>query len=118
MKITEQRDPDRALAFGCPTLIGTLTSTGTTVNNATTAVPFYPAAGQTEPSLAGRAVLIQATAAGYVIPVTTSAGTASSTTAIYLSPNDPKTYRMSMEHGYLAWISVTGTASLVVFELN
>lgn len=113
MKITQENWPDRALMFGDPTFLGTLTSTGTSVNSST-----VTAIGD----LSTKAVLIWADAQGFVITTSSDSGTAakSGTTgvAVVINANDPKTFRVKQGNHRLAFISNSGTANLYIFELS
>lgn len=119
---------------------GVITSTGAAVNNVTTATPFATGALQADTvsrallgSLAGRVLLVHAVAAGFLMPsntpkigtpdVMTVAGTATVPPAAATFPGVPliagevKSLIMLSTHGWLQWISSSGTASLVVWEL-
>jgi len=132
------------LLNGSPQVTGILTSTGSAVNNVTTATPFltglqpdgsYNASvknGVTA-SLAGRVLLIHAVAAGYLLPsssplvgsptATTVATTgtippaANTFPGVPISAGDVRELIMQPNEGWLQWISSSGTASLVVWEL-
>lgn len=128
------------LLNGSPQPLGVLTSTGTAVNNATTAVPFAPGApfppiggGILQGTLAGKVLLVNAVAAGSLLPSTvagigppTVMTVALNTTippafntfpGVPLSATDVRIITMQPNEGWLQWISTTGTASLVVWEL-
>lgn len=118
---------------------GILTSTGTAVNNITTATPF--AAGGPTPSgpfalpgsMAGRAFYVQATAAGFLMPSdsplvgnalywtvatnVTIPPTAGTFPGIQMQANDVRELIMGQTTGWLQWISTTGTASLICTEI-
>jgi hypothetical protein len=119
---------------------GILTSTGAAVNNVTTATPFATgtpnADGVTRTllgSMAGRVYLVHAVAAGFLMPSSsalvndmrapTVAGTgtipplAGSFPGVPLQAGDVRELIMLQTTGWLQWISATGTASLVVWEL-
>lgn len=125
------------MANGSPQPRGILTSSGTAVNNLTTAVPFNApaatgaAAGTV--TLAGKMLLVHATAAGFVLPATSSdiniptATTVATTSTIPpvaatfpgvpIAAGEVKSLTMLPGEGYLQFISASGTASLVVLEL-
>lgn len=137
-------DVERTLN-GSPQPLGILTSTGTAVNNVTTATPFAqtPRGPQATAAvdvpanladtLAGRTLLVSATAAGFLLPstsasigvptVTTVATTATIPPAANTFPGVPiaagevKLLIMRATEGWLQFISSSGTASLVVWEL-
>lgn len=119
---------------------GIITSTGTAVNNLTTATPFgvTPLAndGLTRPllgSMAGRVYLVHAVAAGFLMPSEsplvgdprywTVAGTgtvppaANTFPGVLLAAGDVRELTMLSTQGWLQWISSSGTASLVCWEL-
>jgi hypothetical protein len=119
---------------------GILTSTGTAVNNLTTAVKFAetPLAndGVTRPllgSMAGRVYLVHAIAAGFLMPSEsplindarywTVASTATVPPAantfpgVPMAAGDVRELTMLSTQGWLQWISSSGTASLVCWEL-
>lgn len=120
---------------------GFLTSTGTAVNNFTTAVPFATGsadAGVTfriqQCSLAGRVLTVSATAAGFFLPSNTpvlnnpNVGWTVATTAtvpptlgtwagIPIAANEVKSLIMLPTEGWLQFISSSGTATLWVWEM-
>jgi len=118
---------------------GILTSTGTAVNNISTATPFakgnlngdgtYSLQG----SMAGRVYLLQAIAAGFLMAsdspkvgevtywtVATQATVppaANTFPGVPLNAGDVRIIIMGQTTGWLQWISSSGTASLVCTEL-
>lgn len=116
--------------------LGVLVSTGAAVNNATTATPFNhspPAAGSLNGTLAGRTLVLQASAAGVfltsrsasisvpsvqtvalqsVIPVAVNTAPGF---AIGASP-DARVITMMPGSGWLQWLPLTGSANLFVWE--
>lgn len=118
---------------------GILTSTGTAVNNITTATPFavgnVDASGnrQLQGSMAGRVYLVQAIAAGFLMAsdsplvgvpqywtVATQATVppaAGTFPGAPLNAGDVRLLIMGPTTGWLQWISSSGTASLVCTEL-
>lgn len=98
---------------GDPTLLGTLTSTGSAVTEASTAVPF------TIPK--GKVLLLQVDAAGYFITSgapDSAATTVTATNGIYLAANERYVLGLRDERASLSWISATGTAKCRVFQLK
>jgi hypothetical protein len=89
-------------------LLGTLTSSGASVNNSTTAVPFtIPVAAK---------VTLQCDAAAYIIGVTTAAGTVSSSTGERLdTANAFYDVDMNRSRPFLAMIQASGSANCKVF---
>lgn len=130
---------------GSPQFLGILTSSGTTVavNNATTATKFYFQPSNTlNPSnpnvpanyagtLAGRVLLLQPTAAGLVLPSTSPAlgsvqtvalqsvvpPVANTAPGVLLQASERVIVTMQPTEGWLQWLSNTGSASLLVWEL-
>jgi hypothetical protein len=118
---------------------GVLTSTGTAVNNVTTATPF--ATGQLDNnsqraligSMAGRVYLVNAVAAGSLMASdspnvgvnsywtvalnTTIPPVANTFPGVPLVAGDVRILIMAPTTGWLQWISTSGTASLVCTEL-
>lgn len=107
---------------GCPRLLGTITSTGASVTNSNTAVPFSAAV----PALGNRVILIQPDASCYILPVLTATGAVTSSTGILLQANervsicmdDIDTHQNAGElNQWLAVISVTGTVNVKVWDM-
>lgn len=124
---------------GCPVFLGALASTGTAVNNSTTATPFNntplgtiasPAVGPVNftNTLAGKTIMLQATAQGVILPWTDS----NITIAGQTTPVTPGTYPgilvgalervimiMLPNMGWLQWLpDGAATANCFVWELN
>lgn len=118
---------------------GILTSTGTAVNNLTTATPFavtpVGSDGLTRPltgSMAGRVYLVHAIAAGFLMPsesplvgdprywtvatTTTVPPAANTFPGVPMNAGDVRELVMLPTQGWLQWISSSGTASLVCWE--
>lgn len=118
---------------------GILTSTGTAVNNLTTATPFAQGNLNSDGtrtllgSMAGRTYLVNAVASGSLMasdsPLigstaywtvalnTTVPPLANTFPGVPLQAGDVRILIMSPNTGWLQWISASGTASLVVTEL-
>jgi hypothetical protein len=118
---------------------GILTSTGTAVNNVTTATPFATGALDANNnrglagSMAGRVYLVTAVAAGSLMASdspkvgtpdywtvalnTTVPPLAATFPGIPLNAGDVRLLIMGQTTGWLQWISSAGTASLVCTEL-
>lgn len=98
--------------------LGTITSTGTSVTNATTATPFYAAgfgvnSPTTPPALR---LAVQCDAAAYLKVVSTSSGTVTAANGIKAVAD--QIYDLDLVGGpklWLAAISVSGTANCKVF---
>lgn len=134
-----ERDVVQTIA-GQPVFLGVITSTAAAaVNNSTTAVPFNvrsgaPGAGF-QGSLAGKVLLLQSTAAGLILPnpnnppLTTPAVIVQQATTPVFSPpplqipgillgiNERVEITMGQTTPYLDFVAVTGTASLLVYEM-
>lgn len=100
---------------GSPEYLGTITATTTAQTNGTTAVPFKYVAGDT---LAGEYILIQADAACYVLPGTTSAFAVTASNGVELSAKERIDFVMVTSEGYLSVKAVTGTVNLRVWRLR
>lgn len=132
-----ERDIIQALA-GMPVFLGVITSTSAAaVNNSTTAVPFNvrsaaPDAGFAG-SLAGKVLLLQPTAAGLILPNLSPAATTATAVivqqatlpqpptaipGILIGVNERVEITMGQSTAYLDFVAVTGTASLLVWELT
>jgi len=97
------------LLNGTPVYLGVIAAT-TTKNNHDTAVPF----NDTGTGLGGKTLLIQASAACNVRPVTTNAGTVTTANGVLLATNEKMIISMGESYG---WLAVVGTANLSVWEL-
>ncbi len=134
-----ERDLQQSIA-GQPVFLGVLTSTAAApVNNATTAVPFNvksPLPGKNwQGSLAGRVLLLQPTAAGLILPNPSTAVAPALPMPVIVqqatAPNPPVAIpgvliaqgervevTMAQDCAYLDFVAVTGTASLLVWEMR
>jgi hypothetical protein len=120
---------------GSPQYLGALVSTGTAVNNATTATPFNATAlnppGFTN-TLAGKVLLLQTSAAGLikrsnsatmVAPTVVVAQqsvmppAANTEPGVSLASGERVVVTMLPTDGWLQWLPVTGSANLLVWEL-
>lgn len=130
------RDVELALN-GDPTFLGVIVSSGAAVDNSTTAIPFNQTAsgaGLLTGTLAGKALLIQPTVAGFVlasavpmlgnpaglITVTTFASTgpfATTAPGLKIQTEERTPFFMSSAKGWLQFIPNTGSANLFVWEL-
>jgi hypothetical protein len=134
-----ERDLQQAIA-GQPVFLGVITSTAAAaVNNGTTSVPFNtksPLPGKNfDGSLAGKVLLLQPTAAGLILPNPSTVTVPAAVTPIIAQqatvPNPPTVIpgvllaqgerveiTMSQTTAYLDFVAVTGTASLLVWEMQ
>ena len=116
------------LLNGVPNPLGALVSTGTTVNNATTATPFAYQQTATQSlagTLAGRVLLLYPSAAGFILSAPSAAITMATTQILppwtTLFPGLPLAATTSViitmppNQGWLQWASTTG--NLFVYEL-
>lgn len=125
---------------GAPIYLGALVSTGTAVNNNTTAVPFFnvalgPVLSPPVPgyapnytnTLAGKMLLMQTTAAGVMLPSSTATVTLANQNqpvtvgtvpGILLGANERVIILMQSAMGWLQWLPSTGSANLLVWELS
>lgn len=97
------------LLNGTPVYLGVIAST-TTKNNHDTAVPF----SNTGNGLGGKTLLIQASAACNIRPVTTNAGTVTTANGIALAAGEKMLICMGETYG---WLASVGAANLSVWEL-
>lgn len=136
---------------GSPVYLGSLVSTGAAVNNATTATPFNGtplgavaapvpglsvAPGNFTNTLAGKTLLLQATAAGLILP-STSASMAivpnssaiialqsvvppalGTVPGVSLSAGERVTLILLPTEAWLQWLPVSGSANCHVWELR
>ena len=98
---------------GSPAFLGVIVAT-TTKNNHDTAAPFY----NTDPTLAGKILLIQPDAAGYILPGTANTSTVTTSNGVYLGPYERVILTMKSTQGYLAAVSASGTMNVKVWELT
>ena len=99
---------------GWPSYLGTITSTGTSVNNHSTSSAF----NNTGDALKGRMLQCQADAACYMLPGTTNAAAVTSANGVLIPANGTYVVTMGENDGWLAVISVSGTANVKVWELT
>lgn len=118
---------------GSPTFLGVIVSTGAAVNNTNTANPFNAVATTANSlagTLAGKVLLVQASAAGFLlgavsgsVPLplvaTQTAVPPLGNTApgVQLAANTAQIVVMQSAQAALQWISSSGTANLFVWEL-
>lgn len=129
---------------GDPLFLGALVSTGAAVNNATTATPFFftPKQALANPStgpinldgtLAGMTLLLQTTAAGLIKTSTSASMTgpnliiaqqtvlppvAGTAPGVALASGERVLLIMMPTRGWLQWLPLSGSASLLVWELR
>lgn len=119
---------------GRMTFLGVIVSTGTAVNNATTATAFNAADSATAISLKGKALLVQATAAGHIlasssadisVPTTTTVATfatvppaAATAPGVKVQAEERVPFFMAPTDGWLQFIPTSGSANLFIWELT
>jgi hypothetical protein len=114
---------------GVPKFLGVLVSAGAAVNNATTAAPFLatPSPGTMKGTLAGRTLLIQSSAAGFVLTGESPALTVANQTlptpvgrepGVLIPSQAPQIIVMRPDTGWLQWLPSAGAANLFVWELT
>lgn len=96
---------------GTPTFLGTITAT-TTKNNHDTSSPF----NNTSDALKGWVLMVQCDAAGYLLPGTTNAAAVTTTNGIKVAADEKYIFIMSVQHGWLAALAVTGTLNCKVWR--
>lgn len=108
---------------GYPVFLGTIDFTGTSKTNAQATTPF----SATFPGLAGKALLLQTDQDVYVLPVTTSTGTVTSSNGVKLSAGERVTITMPDRDqrdisgdapDFLAALQVSAGGNLKVWELK
>ena len=119
------------LLNGVPVYLGAIVSTGTAQSNSSTALPFNNV--QTSPqslagTLAGKVLLVQASATGFILPsVTLVPAVATQTTippavgttpGVQLAANTAQIVIMRPDMPFLQFIPSTGSANLLVWELS
>ncbi len=118
MSVRKRGDRLDAATNGRPTFLGKIIAT-TTKNNHDTAVPFNDAAtGATSPTLAGKLLLIQTDAAGYIYPGTTNTATVTTANGVLLAAGERVVMNMGELDGWLAALAVSGTMNVRVWELS
>lgn len=105
---------DRAGAsLGVPIYLGTIVAT-TTKNNKDTATPF----NHTGDALTGKVLLIQADAACYMLTGTVDTVAVTAANGVKLAIVDERVIiTMPDRHGWIAFLSVSGTTNIKVWEL-
>lgn len=121
------------LLNGCPVFLGQIVSSaGAAVNNLTTAAPFnatplQPTASSTggvnmTGSLAGKVLLVQSTAAGFLLPSTSGAVTVTNQSGalpgVSIQSGVTQILVMRQDMGWLQWLPVAGVGNLLVWELT
>jgi len=106
-------DSIAAATVGSPSLLGTIVAT-TTKNNYDTATPF----NNSGDGLKGKVLLIQPDAACYILPVTSSTGTVTTSNGVKLAADEKVTIHMGQRFPGLACLSVSGTTNCKVWELT
>lgn len=126
-----ERDIVQQIA-GQPNFLGVLTSTGAVaVNNSTTAFPFNATAlnpPMFRGTLAGKTLLVQPTAAGLILPgesavvnlvqQATAPNPPLAIPGVLLGINERVELTLGPSTPFLQFVAVTGTASLLVWEMT
>jgi hypothetical protein len=97
---------------GTPVRLGTIVAT-TTKNNYDTATPF----NNSGDGLAGKVLLIQADAAGYILPGTASTSTVTTSNGVKVSADERVIITMQSNYLSLAALAVSGTMNVKIWEL-
>ena len=115
---------------GVPTELGVLVSAGAAVTNATTATPFNQAVTGSAfaGTLAGKTLLIQTSAAGFVAVGTDPAPTVATQAVVPAAPGtvhgvaltsgEKAIIIMRPDVGWIQWIPSAGAGNLFVWELT
>lgn len=119
------------LLNGVPVYLGAIVSTGAATSNASTALPFNNT--QTSPqsfagTLAGKVLLVQASASGFILPCATLIPAVATQTTlppavgtvpgVQISANTAAVIVMRPDAPFLQFIPATGSANLLVWELT
>jgi hypothetical protein len=99
---------------GSPQFLGVIQSTGASVTNHGTGVPF----NNTGVALKAKVLLLQPDAAGYVLGVTTNNAAVTTANGVKLAADERVIVTLLPTEGWLAWISSTGTTNLRVWEIQ
>jgi hypothetical protein len=120
------------LINGKASYLGVLVSTGSAVNNNTTATRFNYEPSATMTTLAGKTLLLQPTAAGHVMAsasasmvapntvvatFSTVPPTAGTAPGVKLQAEERVNFVMASDEGWLQFIPTSGSANLFVWEL-
>ncbi len=97
---------------GLHSYLGVIIAT-TTKNNHDTAVPF----NNTGDALKGKTLIIQSDAAFYLYWGALNTATATSTNGMLIGAGERAQLTMTRDAGWLAAVSVTGTANVKVWEM-
>lgn len=131
-----ERDTMQALN-GAPIFLGVLVSTGTAVNNLTTATPFNqvglgPTASVASPAnfsntLAGKMLLLQPTANGQILPSASNIVTiaqqsvvpvlSGTQAGVLIGSGERVELLMTSTMGWLQWLPQSGSGNCFVWEL-
>lgn len=116
---------------GSPKYLGKLVSTGSAVDNYSTATPFLATPrGPTNllDTLAGRSLLLQSTGDGYVLPsdlnpanpgyIPITASLTGANPGVFISNKERVQALMLPTEGWLMWIPDSGSANLLIWELR
>jgi hypothetical protein len=131
---------------GSPVYLGVIVSTGAAVDNNTTAIPFFnvplgpsAAAPNYTNTLAGKTLLLQASAAGFILPARTTSATpgtplaasaalnlvalqatipvaANTSPGIALAAGERVYVTQMAFEGWLQWLPLSGSGNLFVWE--
>lgn len=99
--------------LGTPTLLGTIDFTAASKTNASATTPF----NNTGDGLAGKCLLLQPTQPVYIVPGTSSATTASSTTAVLIKADERVCFCMHTNYSHLAAIAYSTGGNLFVWNM-
>lgn len=98
---------------GTPVYLGVIAFGAATKNNADTATPFK-ASGD---ALSGKVLLLQTSAAVYILPGTSSSAAVTSTNGVKLAADERVIIAMSDGYTHLAALQVSASGNLSVWEL-
>lgn len=104
--------------YGAPKYLGVIDYTGTSKTNHEATTPF----SNTGDALCGKTLLVHATTAAHVLPVSTNTGTVTTATGVPMLPSDKAIITMmASTSGTECWLAVirsTASGNLSVWELR
>lgn len=100
--------------IGSPAFLGVIDATTTSKRQDQATTPF----SNTTPFLAEKTLLIHASAACFVLPVTSATGTVTASNGVPLLADEKAVITMKPDDAYLAVITASGSANLKVWELR
>lgn len=101
-------------ANGSPSFLGVIDATTTSKTNHQATTPF----ANTVDALKGKTILIQSSAACFILPVSTNTGTVTAANGVKLAADERVIITMGSAQGWLAAILASGTGNVRVWEMT